>query len=150
MHPAGLSWFKIMRPLWEACVWDPGRAGKKITETVHTHIHSSTSSSLLIKQKASQSTRPHLPSEMVAKLPLFSLWEGQIAVSVYGGKMSVCKIVLKIQNVQRIFGLLGQNFPAETLHVFIFCGSKPQISARKNGICSKIFTGHPVCRWSTF
>ena len=31
MHPAGLSWFKIMRPLWEACVWDPGRAGKKIT-----------------------------------------------------------------------------------------------------------------------
>ena len=43
----------------------------------------------------SQSTRLHLPSEMVAKLHLISLWEGQIAVSIYGGKMSVWKIVLK-------------------------------------------------------
>ena len=32
MRPAGLSWFKIMRPLWESCVWDAGRAGKKNTE----------------------------------------------------------------------------------------------------------------------
>ena len=31
MHPAGFTWFKIMRPLWESCVWDAGRAGKKIT-----------------------------------------------------------------------------------------------------------------------
>ena len=32
MRPAGLSWFKIMRPLSESCVWDAGRAGKKITD----------------------------------------------------------------------------------------------------------------------
>ena len=31
MRPAGFTWFKIMRPLWESCVWDAGRAGKKIT-----------------------------------------------------------------------------------------------------------------------
>ena len=31
MRPAGLSCFKIMRPLWESCVWDAGGAGKKIT-----------------------------------------------------------------------------------------------------------------------
>ena len=29
---------------------------------------------------------PHLPSEMVAKLPLVLIWEGQMAISVYGGK----------------------------------------------------------------
>ena len=32
MRPAGFTWFKNMRPLWESCVWDAGRAGKKITE----------------------------------------------------------------------------------------------------------------------
>ena len=37
MHPAGLSWFKIMRPLWEACVWDPGRAGKKSLHIVEIY-----------------------------------------------------------------------------------------------------------------
>ena len=31
MRPAGFTWFKIMRPLSESCVWDAGRAGKKIT-----------------------------------------------------------------------------------------------------------------------
>ena len=59
----------------------------------HFHQHRLTSLSLLIKKKASQSIRPHLQSEMVAKLvPLVLLWKGQIAVSVYGGKMSVWKM----------------------------------------------------------
>ena len=86
-----------------------------------THFHQSASSSLVIKKKASQSIRPHLPSEMVAKLPLVSLWEGQIAFLVYGGKMSVWKNVLKnFQMSEQYWGCLDKmsevNFsPAETL-----------------------------------
>ena len=35
-----------------------------------------------------------LPSEMVAKLPLVSIWEGQMAISFYGGKNECYKNVL--------------------------------------------------------
>ena len=58
---------------------------------------------------------------MVAKLPLVSLWEGQIAFSVYGGKMSVWKNVLKnFQMSEQYLGCSDKmseaNFsPAETL-----------------------------------
>ena len=58
---------------------------------------------------------------MVAKLPLFSSWEGQIAFSVYGGKMSVWKNVLKnFQMSEQYWGCSNKmseaNFsPAETL-----------------------------------
>ena len=105
-----------------------------------THFRQSTlttSSSVLInsnslnKKPANQSGRTYRP-KMVAKLPLVSLWEGQIAV--YGGKMSVWKNDQKhFQMSEQYWGCLDKvsevNFsPAETLGLedawlglYIFC-----------------------------
>ena len=41
MRPAGLSCFKIMPPLWESCIWDAGRADKKITRLTRKYFKDS-------------------------------------------------------------------------------------------------------------
>ena len=40
-------------------------------------------------------------------------------------------------------------FTSQKMHMINFCGSQAQISTKKNGIRSKIFIGHSVCRWRT-
>ena len=63
----------------------PQIAAKNSTLPTLTSTNLQAPVSSLNKKPANQ-IRLHLPSQMVAKLPLVSLGEGQIAVSVYGGK----------------------------------------------------------------
>ena len=100
------------------CLTSWAAAAKSSKKQYPTHFHRSTSSCLLIKCEASQSLIPHLPSKMVTKLPLVPMREGQMAISVYGGKNECLKMSKFPNNIGAAWKKMSEaNFsPAETLH----------------------------------